>query len=382
MKHVLLTFLVCCIGASINSAQADSITLIGSPIIYRDVTIRTIEDGRINIFDSSNRQVSRSLDEIDTLSFDDLKEMDPAEEDFAKGNYRSAVERFLVAALKAKTDLHRLWIHQRLAQSHNYQGQYIQAAGHAAIVFVLQEDLYWRRLVPRGGVNEPSYAAAAETMQLLRDAARKVKQPQLKRSITEMTTAVRPIFDKLKANYKGQPYKQGSTISGIELSKIGKTPIIETKPKQKPIAKPKPPVENARSKSTKPNKRATPTSAKVIDNLLAQDRAVDALELCKRIARNTGDRELDRFLYQYSLSLLKTNNKRKAATMFLQCAISYPGSQYAAPSLIETALIYETVYKNQDTSIRLLERAVVIATAQRQSDSAKRARRELARLRP
>ena len=86
-------------------------------------------------------------------------------------------------------------------------------------------------------------------------------------------------------------------------------------------------------------------------------------------------------MYQYGLALLRTNNKSQAAIMLLQCAISFPGSQYAASSMIETALIYETVYNKPDATIRLLERAVVIATTQSQADAATRARRELARLR-
>ena len=391
MKHKWLIILVGCIATVSNSAKADSLTLIGLSIPLKGITIRTIQNGRIYLFDASDRQGSRSLDEIDSISFDDLKEMDLAEEEFAKGNYQSAVEGFLVAALKAKTAVHRLWIYQRLAQSHNYQGQYVQAAGHAATVFMLQDDLYWRRLVPRGGINEPSYAAAAESMQKLRDAARKVKQPQLKRSINEMTAAVRPIFDKLKANYKGEPYKSGSTISGIEKSQIGKARIEAAKASQQHIEKlkpPKPPIEVTGSKKPNSQRRARPsssesigpTSARAIDDLLAENRAIDAVELCKRIAKNPGERELDRFLHQYGLALLRTDKKPKAAIMLLQCAISFPGSQYAASSLIETALIYETAYNKPDTTIRLLERAVAIATAQRQAEAATRARRELARL--
>lgn len=392
MKHKWLTILLCSIGTLSNSAQADSLTFIGSTIPLRGITIRTIQDGRLYLFDASDRQGSHGLDEIDTIRFDDLEEMDLAEEEFTKGNYQAAVEGFLVAAVKARTDVHRLWIYQRLAQTHNYQGQYVQAAGHAASVFMLQDDLYWRRLVPRGGVNEPSYAAAAETMQKLRDAARKLKQPQLKKSVNEMIAAVRPVFDKLKADYKGEPYKHGSTISGIEKSQIGKARFEAAKKSQQPKEKPKPPeppVDVTGNKKQNPLRRAIsssseaigPTSAGAIDDLLAENRAVDAVELCKRIARNPGNRELDRFLHQYGLALLRTDNKPKAAIMLLQCAISFPGSQYAASSLIETALIYETVYEKPDTTIRLLERAVAIATSQRQADAATRARRELARLR-
>ena len=392
MKHKWLTILICSIATASNSAQADSLTFIGSSIPLRGITIRTIQDGRIYLFDASDRQGSHGLDKIDSISFDDLEEMDLAEEEFNKGNYQAAVEGFLVAALKAKTNTHRLWIYQRLAQTHNYQGQYVQAAGHAATVFMLQEDLYWRRLVPRGGVNEPSYAAAAEAMHKLSQAARKLKQPQLKRSVNEIIAAVRPVFDKLKADYKGEPYKPGSTISGIEKSQIGKARFEAAKASQQPKEKPKPPktpVDVTGNKKQNPPGRATPsssesigpTSARAIDDLLAENRAIDALELCKSVAKNPGDRELDRFLHQYGLALLRTENNRQAAIMFLQCAISFPGSQYAAYSLIETALIYETVYEKPDTTIRLLERAVAIATSQRQVDAATRARRELARLR-
>ncbi|MCH8316796.1 MAG: hypothetical protein IIA64_12565, partial [Planctomycetes bacterium] len=83
---------------------------------------------------------------------------------------------------------------------------------------------------------------------------------------------------------------------------------------------------------------------------------------------------------QYGMALTDVGRERDAAVMFARCAVLFGGSSFAAPSLIETASIYQTVYRQPRTAQRLLERAIATATAQGQPEVLKRARRRLGTL--
>ena len=369
-----------------GSAAADSITLDASSIPLRGCTIRAIQNGRVYFLDPANRQQHRPLDEVEALGFDGLEQLDQAEAWIAERQYPEAITHLLSAALDAQTPLQRLWVHQRLARVHNYQGDYVQAAGHAATVFLLQDDPYWQRLKPRGEMNEPSYAAAKEAMDLLNQAGRKITSSQLQRAVREMTRHIRSVFARLSKTYQGPPIEPSSTISGILKSQIGKTysesatpaPTDQTKPSDKPTP----------SRTAKPNK-PTPTppptpirtdSADEIDRLLAAGRPVDALALCRRAAEAPGERDLSRLLYQYGLALSGVGREREGAVMFVRCAVLFGGSNFAAPSLIETASIYQKVFRQPPAAQRLLERAIATATARVQPQVVNRARRALATL--
>lgn len=379
-----------CLGFALTgSAHADSVTLDGSSIPLRGCTIRAIQNGRVYFLDPMNRQQHRALNEIEALGFDGLEQLDRAEAWIAEGLYANAIDHLLAAALGAQTTLQRLWVEQRLARVHNYQGEYVQAAGHAAAVFLIQDDPYWQRLRPRGEVNEPTYAAAKEAMDLLAQAGRKVTSSQLRRAVREMTQRIQPVHDRLAAAYQGPLIEPGSTISGILKSQIDTprsqtaTPALQDQPKGS--EKPAPPPTVKPTKPTPPpaptpTPSAGPESAEAIDRMLTARRPVDALAICERVAQAPGDRDLSRFLYQYGMALTDVGRERDAAVMFARCAVLFGGSSFAAPSLIETASIYQTVYQQPRTAQRLLERAIATATAQGQPEVLKRARRQLGTL--
>lgn len=379
-----------CLGFALTgSAHADSITLDGSSIPLRGCTIRAIQNGRVYFLDSRNRQQHRPLEEIEALGFDGLEQLDQAEAWIAEGLYANAIDHLLLAALRAQTTLQRLWVEQRLARVHNYQGEYVQAAGHAAAVFLIQDDPYWQRLSPRGEVNAPPYAAAKEAMDLLNRAGRKVTSSQLQRAVREMTRRIRPVHDRLAAAYQGPPIEPGTTISGILKSQIDKPPSEAATPaapdQPKGGEQPAPPrtvkpIKQTPPPALTPSRSADPDSAEAIDRMLTAVRPVDALAICERVAEAPGDRDLSRFLYQYGMALAGVGRDRDGAVMFARCAVLFGGSSFAAPSLIETASIYQTVYRQPRTAQRLLERAVATATAQGQPEVVKRARRLLGTL--
>ena len=379
-----------CLGVVLtSSAHADSITLDGSSIPLRGCTIRAIQNGRVYFLDSLNRQQHRPLSEIEALGFDGLEQLDRAEAWIAEGLYANAIDHLLMAALRAQTTVQRLWVEHRLARVHNYLGEYVQAAGHAAAVFLIQDDPYWQRLIPRGEVNEPPYAAAKEAMDLLDQAGRTVTSSQLQQKVREMTRRIRPVHDRLAAAYQGPPIEPGSTISGILKSQIDKPPSEAATPagpdQPKGTEKPAPPRTVKPSQPTPPpaptpSPSAGPDSAEAIDRMLTARRPVDALAICERVAEAPGDRDLSRFLYQYGMALTGVGRERDAAVMFARCAVLFGRSSFAAPSLIETASIYHTVYRQPRTAQRLLERAIATATAQGQGEVVKRARRRLGTL--
>ncbi len=379
-----------CLGLALTgSAHADSVTLDGSSIPLRGCTIRAIQNGRVYFLDPMNRQQHRALNEIEALGFDGLEQLDQAEAWIAEGLYANAIDHLLVAALRAQTTLQRLWVEQRLARVHNYQGEYVQAAGHAAAVFLIQDDPYWQRLSPRGEVNEPPYAAAKEAMDLLNQAGRNVTSSQLRRAVREMTRRIRPVHDRLAAAYQGPPIEPGSTISGILKSQIDKpsseaaTPAVQDQPKGGEEAGPPrtvKPSEPTPSPAPTPSPSAGSDSAEAIDRMLKAGRPVDALAICERVAEAPGDRDLSRFLYQYGMALTGVGRERDGAVMFARCAVLFGRSSFAAPSLIETASIYQTVYRQPRTAQRLLERAIATATAQGQPEVLKRARIRLGTL--
>ena len=102
--------------------------------------------------------------------------------------------------------------------------------------------------------------------------------------------------------------------------------------------------------------------------------------MCKRAAEAPGERDLGRLLYQYGLALSAVGREREGAVMFVRCAVLFGGSNFAAPSLIETASIYQEVFRQPRAAQRLLERAIATATACGQPQVVNRARRALATL--
>ncbi len=369
-----------------SSASADSITLESSTIPMRGCTIRAIQNGRVYFLDPANRQQHRPLDEVEAIGFEGLEQLDQAEAWIVERQYPEAITHLLSAALDAQTPVQRLWVHQRLARIHKYQGEYVQAAGHAAATFLLQDDPYWERLKPEGEVNEPSYAAAKEAMDLLNQAGREVTSSQLQRAVREMSRRIRPVYERLSKDYQGQSIDPGSTISGILKSQIRETPSESATPA--PTNQPKPGNKPTPTRTVKPAKPTPPPlatpiatdSADQIDELLAARRPVDALALCRRAAEAPGERDLSRLLHQYGLALSAVGRQREGAVMFVRCAVLFGGSIFAAPSLIETASIYQEVFRQPRATQRLLERAIATATARGQPEVVKRARRALAAL--
>lgn len=368
-------------AAGSGPAAGDTVTLAGSSIPLRGCRVEAVQSGRVFYRDSRGRRHQRGLDEVAALGFDGLGDLDEAERAIAAGDLAGGVGRLLAAMLQADSDLHRAWLHVRLSVTHDLLGQYVQAAGHAAAVFEADGDAYWLRLEPLSEPDEPGYAAAREALLALQQARRRVKHPEIAPVIERMLGRVRPIHDRLADRYHGPPIEPGSTISGVprELIRSGRTAPEAGSSTDAPRTLPSRPAdENKRAEPTgapgAPAAREAPDSAASIDALLAAGHRTEALAACARVERRVGRRDLGRFLHQYGRALVGAGRPRDAAVMFVRCATLYGDSPHAAPSLIETAIIYRDVFGDPATARRLVERSLNLAARPGRPQVADRAR--------
>jgi tetratricopeptide (TPR) repeat protein len=365
-----------------NSAVADSITFTGSSIPLKDCRIQAVQGGTVHYFDSRGQRQRRELDTITALGFDGLPQLDQAERALDQRRLDAAFIAFLTAMTGAKSDLQRMWVHVRLSNLHAQRKEYVQAMGHAAAVLA-GDDAYWLRLDPRATPPEQTaFAAVTEALENVQLARRKVAGVEIKIALDRMLAQLQPLHDRLAKTYSGPPLASGGTISGIGIADIPtlaaelandekKTEIAEpAHDGAQPQAAPR-----ATSLSDELSPALTgPDSPQAVDSLLGMGRWSDALESCRRIEQDPGERDLAHFLFQYGSALAKSGNMADAATMFSRCFVLFPDTIDAPHSLIQTAIIYRDEFKRSDVADRLLQRAVNLAEANDHASAAMLAR--------
>jgi hypothetical protein len=370
-----------CIATSLT-ARADTIGMHGSDLPMKRCQIQDIKLGRVYFRDVSGRRRWSELDDVRTIGFDGLPALDEAEAMLAAGDADGGLYRMLQALLNADRPLEEVWVRVRLVQLHESRGEFISAAGHAAAVFVLTEDGSWRSLEPFGNPDRPSFAAASESLRLLERAKRELDSPGLYAATLRMLEVVRPVHDRLARAPGAVAPRFGTTHSGLDIATIRAYSFAADAIDEPPAAEP-PPDPAAETEpapaAVPPPRTAAPSTggvpdADAIDALLDVRRTADALAACKRAAETPGQRSLSRLLHQYGRSLAGEGNPRDAAVMFVRAAVLYPRSAYAAPSLLETAVIYRDTYGDHRTARRLAERAVELSTSAHEVDIALGAR--------
>ena len=75
----------------------------------------------------------------------------------------------IIPALDAERDIETLWLHARLARAHDVRRQWTEAAGHAAAVWLLDDDPAWASLEAAAGVN-PANVTYLEQVAVLQTA--------------------------------------------------------------------------------------------------------------------------------------------------------------------------------------------------------------------
>jgi tetratricopeptide (TPR) repeat protein len=380
------------------NAVADSITFVGSPIALRNCRVQSIQGGQVVFQDPSGKRQQRSLDDVNSLSFQDMASLDDAERLIAAEDLDAGLTELMRAESAAQSDMQRLWVRSRLARIHDARGQYVEAAGHAAMVFALTDDPYWRKLEPVSEPGDTSFAAALETLLALQQASSSVRSTSLKASVDRMLGVVRPIHDRLAAAYTGPPIEPGSTISGVLKSDLAHATSPQS-PAHPPIPAPasthaggatdSAPTPAPSSSSPSVAHELEPVSAgssnesksaAAIESLISQHKYNDALAMCQRIESNPGERDLCQFLWQFGRASAGSGAFPDAAVMFTRGGVLFPASPYAAKCFIEAAIIHRDKLKNVDAARRLFNRALETATALNQTDDMTRSRQALAEL--
>lgn len=354
------------------SAHADRITMRGTSIPLPDSRIERIVGGYVHHVDSQGRPRAIELHNIAAISFDRLPELDEAEGAFAEGNHEKAVLRFLQALLKADTNEQRIWVRSRLVRVHDAMEQYPEAASHLASILLMEEHPFWRGYEPLREPADPSYASVVEALDRLREAQRASRHPNVLAMVRRIIDKLEPIQRKLNETHDAEAIQPGRTVSGYEIDQIRRGKLVRpvtATPQQKNGAEAELSEENL-----------DPKSPAGIEAMLRREQWRSAVETCRNVAQDPGDRDLAEFLHQYGRALAGVGEHEDAAVMFTRCTILFPGTSQALASLIETAIIYRDGFGNAATAKRLLERAARESERRGDRTAVDRAKRLLSEL--
>lgn len=404
IRGLMVAALLMTLGGLAGGARADSIELDRRGRV-ENVSVRSIANGQIVYTDAAGKAQRQPMENVKAISFAGIVELDDAAAATEQLDHKRAIELLLRAHVRATTKAQRLWIRAMLARSHSAAGEYVEASGHAAAVFIMDDHKYWRTLVPRGSANAPTYAAVAEAMHHLQDADSSVRDQRLAVSIDQMMGVITPIHARATRGHSGTPHEPGTTLSGVSIDEIKRQLGQETAPRETDATEHPPGAATGASDSTGGDANQLPDgstsgtaggsgisgrsdtsggsgasggdSAASIDRLLDQQRFADALAACDRVGARPGNRDLSRFLFQYGQAYRGAGRPREALVMFVRCAVLYPDEADAPAALIETAIIHRDVLDKPDVARRLLERAKHSAVMLGQDPQLQRATREL-----
>jgi tetratricopeptide (TPR) repeat protein len=355
-------------AAAVQAARADSILLVGSADALGPCQIESLAGGQVIFVDARGQRLRRPLEEVRALSFDGLVRLDQAEAALAGGDLDVALSAMLQAFLDAPTDLQRRWVHARLSRLHDRRGEYVEAARHAAGVWLLDQDPYWRILEPLSRPDTARRArpeALAEALAVMGQADRQVRSQGLVRVIDailqRLLVMAGPSAAALAA---GDP---GRTLSGFTHQEI-----------RAGVFGPAAPASSGSSRGGAQNGSSAGLDA--IDTLLRQGGYQEALTAARGMAEDVPVRDLPRLLHQMGAALGGSGAHQDAAVMYLRAAILYPDSPFGAAGLIEAAFIYRDHYRMPRTARRLLGEAAARAEARGWLDMRQRAAAELERL--
>ena len=377
--------------ATCAAARGDDITFEGTSIALEGVRIAALSGDTITFVDGRGAVHERDLADIASISFDTLPALDRAETLLAEGETARAIDFLLAALVDAERDIETLWLHARLARAHDIRREWTEAVGHAAAVWLLDDDPAWVSLEPVCDFVEPSFTAARETMRRLDAARRTLKSPTLRPRAEALLRELRPSYDRLVASgatAPDEPTLSGRTPAAIRAAVEGDDEATQPEPPVDPPAEtddppaqgdpdPDPPPGNGRR-----TPQADPERADAIDRMLDAGRVQEAYERCRAIERDPGDRDLARFLAQYGRVFVELGRPEDAAVMYLRCALLHPESPFAPRSCIQAAIIHRDIYDDHAAARRLLDRAVALATGIDRDDDVTRAREIMKTLRP
>lgn len=333
---------------------------------------------------------TRSVDANEArLYLDGIPELQRAEQALDQREFDTAFELWGEALDAADADWRKAWILFRLAAVYDQRERFTEAAGAWARLLLLSPDPYWAPFAPKSDpANDDDLTrdVAARSLAWLREAEKVIEDPTLRPIILELIPSVERL-ESTAPEPKPKPGRLSERGDAVELeAESSATPTDEqTLPEEltelarnenkdaivdakKSLdsssadqgADPGPsPAPEARFEDA--NLNEINAFADRIDALLNDDHAVEARRELERIATNPDRYPLDRLLHQYGRALRATGEPREAAIRFMQCAILFDGSEYAAASLFAAAEIYDADFNRPEIKRRLFERALTLA---------------------
>jgi len=353
-----LIFFMCAGPVSADEIVLDSMRL-------TDIHIQTIADGTI-VYTIGRREYRHEI-KASVLALDEAPSLDEAERVYKEGQVDQAIELWDQALTEAEHSWQRAWIHYRKALAYDTDNQYTLAATSWAELVLESSDPFWVVARPLCEPDRPTVEQVDEALKRLRLAETSIVEPTLKSTIRELieeirilrTTAGDTPADPVSEEIEIDPSRQvdDEALNGTN----EKLEVVPESPVEQPDDEDRSPIvdEPARLLRLIIESRSTPPNR--IDEMLLKDRIVEAEQALVSLIADPGDYPLDHLLFQYAMVLKAIGHPHEAMLRFLQCAILYENSEYAAARLIETAMLYDETYQQRETAVRLIERAIGVA---------------------
>ena len=348
MKRLALIFALSWV--TVAATHADEVLLGRIPI--SGVTVRGVEGCEV-IYTMSGSPTNRPADRV-ILHLDAMPALERAEVAAAEQRPDEAMTLLDEALGQAREPWQKLWVNYRRTRLLTSAGRYTQACGSWATLLLTSVDPCWVDAMPACPPDHPDEATKSTTLAQLNKALAQFKEESVASDMIAL--AIR-------------------TISDLDTSKAAPTGEAPAEEDVSPGEAP----GNDESPAT-PQAAATRTIADDIDAMLAAGRTDHARQEIEKWVADTRQYPLDRLLYQYGRVLAAQGKPRDAAVRFMQCAILYGESSFAAASLFETARLYAGPLSDPAAARSLLQRAGSAADPDRQADLLEKIRAALAEL--
>jgi tetratricopeptide (TPR) repeat protein len=308
---------VLAVGTHSSFTRADTIDF-GLPL--EEVTVLDVRGGEIT-FLRAGATLTRSLETVEAIYFDELPGLRQAELHLSEGEYEEAIPLFEDAWTAATTDVQKLWLDSRLALAHGQAGRPAHALTHLARVVSRDADSHWLLLVP--AVDAMS-ATSAEI-----DAAR-VTIARIKEE------APSPVLETLETVLDRIPLRESESDRPDDTETLA------------PNTGQAPPPPELRFASVREH--------------VSRGESAPALTAIRRLSLHADKDDLPELFFHAGAALRGASQPAEAGLCYLRIAAHFPDSPWAARGLLATAEIYWSSFRDSDTATRLAQRALDLAT--------------------
>ncbi|MCK4872489.1 MAG: hypothetical protein KAS72_07170 [Phycisphaerales bacterium] len=281
-------------------AAADTIYF-GLPL--RDVTIIEIRSGEVAFMHNGSR-MTRPLDQVDDILFDDLVDLTRARAACESGDFSAAANAYQAAFDAATNDTQRIWILGRLVESHGKADQPARAIRCAAEIIILDDSLFWLRMptITDGAGAAPEHIDAA------RDAISRARDASDDPSTLQFLDMLGAALDRVPVDDSQE--------------QADEQPIDE------------------------------------VDALLRAGNAEQALALIALRSKSADRAALPKLFFQAGTALMQLDRPAEAALSYMRCAAHFPDTSWAVRSLLATGRLYVDRFGRPSVALLLAERAL------------------------